>query len=523
MKTSNKLFLFISLFFLFLLYGLLMTQKINLTTGDIGRHIRNGEIFVKTHTIIRTNYYSYTEPDFPVVTHHWGSGIIFYAVYKFFGFTGISLFFTIVSLITFLIFFQIARKKGGTILAVLVSFIFLPLLADRTEIRPEVFSYLLVGMFFYLLHRYKEDGFREKYLLFLPLLLILWVNLHIYFFVGILLIGIFFLDMLISSKFRLSRKAIWLLIVFILSNLVTLLNPFGVEGAIAPYFIFKNYGYEVLENQTVWFLMKTLYNPDYLIYQILFFFLAGSFLFALWRARGKISISSFILAVIFSAMAWKAVRNLTLFAFFAVVFFTENLCLIFMKSSVQKFFYRFAPIMAGFSFFFFLLFISGSLFTVIPKSTSCGTGIWEGMDQSVLFFKREKLKGPIFNNYDIGGYLIFYLFPKERVFVDNRPEAYSIDFFQKTYIPMQQDDKVWHKTDGKYHFNVIYFRLYEATPWSQDFLDRRVHDREWAPVYADIDTLILLRRTSENEPVIKKYELPQEMFKMVKINDSGKK
>jgi len=57
----------------------------------------------------------------------------------------------------------------------------------------------------------------------------------------------------------------------------------------------------------------------------------------------------------------------------------------------------------------------------------------------LIFFKENNLQGPIFNNYDIGGYLIFNLFPQEKVFVDNRPETYSSEFFQEDYIPMQED------------------------------------------------------------------------------------
>ena len=34
------------------------TQKINLTTADLGRQIKNGEAFVRDGIILKTNYYS---------------------------------------------------------------------------------------------------------------------------------------------------------------------------------------------------------------------------------------------------------------------------------------------------------------------------------------------------------------------------------------------------------------------------------------------------------------------------------
>lgn len=515
MKNSHKLYTLAAFALFFIFYCLIMTQKINFVIADLGRHIKNGEIFVKTHTVIKTNYYSFTQADFPVVTHHWGSGVIFYEVYKYFGFDGLSVFYAIVSLAAFLIFFQIAREKGGTLLSVFVSFIFLPLLADRTEIRPEVFSYFLAGVFFYLLLLYRENKLREKYLLFLPLFIILWVNLHIYFFIGILLIGVFFLDALLSLKFKISKKAIFLLIIFAVSNIATFINPFGLEGAVAPYLIFKNYGYRVLENQSVWFLIKTLPYPNYGIFVVLFFLLAASFIFLFLRARDKLSTVNLILAMILSAMAWKAVRNFTLFALFAVPLFTENLVCILPKISLQKFISRVAPIVTGLIFFIFLLFVTGNLDTVFPKRKLIGTGLLEGINESAEFFKKEKIGSPIFNNYDIGGYLIFHLFPKERVFVDNRPEAYSIPFFQKTYIPMQEDENVWQKMDEQYKFNAIFFSLNDLTPWGQKFLLSRINDsRIWAPVFADSYALIFVKRNSQNADIIRSYEIPKENFRI---------
>src|SRR5439155_19342363 len=35
------------------------------------------------------------------------------------------------------------------------------------------------------------------------------------------------------------------------------------------------------------------------------------------------------------------------------------------------------------------------------------------------------IQGPLLNNFNIGGYLIHYLFPQHRVYVDSRPEAYT--------------------------------------------------------------------------------------------------
>ena len=252
MKLPNK-FRFILTTFLLILYGVLISQKINLVTADLGRHIKNGEMVLQEEArqeVLNTNLYSYTFPGFPFMNHHWGSGVIFYLVHKAFGFNGVSALFLIVSLTTFGLFFDIARRKSSFGTAFLVSILLLPLLVDRTEIRPEMFSYLLAGIFFWILSKKEKT---KKWLMILPLLLLFWVNLHVYFFLGLFLIGIFLLEAIIKKNLK---EAKLLGEVLLLSILASFLNPAGIKGIFYPFLIFGNYGYRVLENQSVWFLDK---------------------------------------------------------------------------------------------------------------------------------------------------------------------------------------------------------------------------------------------------------------------------
>ena len=62
-----------------------------------------------------------------------------------------------------------------------------------------------------------------------------------------------------------------------------------------------------------------------------------------------------------------------------------------------------------------------------------GIGLAKDDQKAAEFFKKENIQGPIFNNYDIGGYLIYYLYPGQKVFVDNRPEVYPKEFLQNVH------------------------------------------------------------------------------------------
>lgn len=483
-------------------YALFVAHKINLVTADLGRHIKNGELFLQTRQYLSTNFYSYTEPNFPVNNHHWGSGLIFYLIWKFFGFVGLSAFNLLLSFVIFLIFFYLAQKKAGFNLAVLVSLMVIPLLAERTEIRPEIFSYFLGAIFFYVLTLHQEGELSPKWLFTLPFLELLWVNLHIYFFLGPLLI----------ATFLLTKKSKDLLKIFCLTLLAIILNPFGLAGALAPLTIFKNYGYRLIENQPVWFIEKLIKNPNFLIFKINFFILAFTFLLVLIYRRKNFSLINFCLAAVLSAMAWLSIRNFTLFGFFIIPIFATNLKTFLPKISkiYEK---KFAKIILILIAFVFLLTLNYNFQRLFPYWHEFGLGLETGNSRSAEFSKAQKIKGLILNNYDIGSYLIFHLYPQEKVFVDNRPEAYSVDFFQKIYIPLQENEAEWKKQDQKYNFNAIFFSYRDATPWGQKFLINRVNDPNWAPVFADQYTIIFLKRNKQNQKIIEKFEIPKEYFK----------
>ncbi|MGB9706874.1 MAG: hypothetical protein ACPLXP_02255 [Microgenomates group bacterium] len=475
---------------LFLTYGIFLAHKINLVTADLGRHLRNGELLFQNPAVLFRNFYSYTQPDFPVINHHWGSGLIFWNIFRFGGFPALSLFNLFLSLATFFIFFKLAKKASGVGLATLVSLPLIPLLAERTEIRPEIFSYFFSGVFFFFLSS-------QKYLWLLPLLQVLWVNLHIYFFLGPLLVGIF----LVSKK---SRQLAY---VFLLTTAACLVNPFGLKGALSPLTIFENYGYRLVENQPVWFIEKLIRNPNFAIFKINFGILLASFVLAFWRKK-PVSLVNLFLALFFSALAWRAIRNFTIFALFTLPIISDNLQNVLPKrSEINQALILISTVLLVFAF---PLVAFGLLPSFFPYWHEPGFGLEKENSAAAEFFKKEKIKGPIFNNYDIGGYLIFHLFPEEKVFVDNRPEAYPKEFFEKVYIPMQESEEEWKKQEEKYQFNAIFFSRLDATPWGQKFLISRVKDPSWAPVFVDRYTIIFLKRNQQNSQIIKTHEIPKE-------------
>src|SRR5258708_5314670 len=168
-------------------YGLFLAQKIDLTTADLGRHIQNGNIILHGSAtdffqVLHTNFYSYTNPDFAFVNHHWGSGVIFYLIHQFSGFTGLSIFYILLGAATLWWFFDIARRESNIVLAAALASFLIPLMASRAEVRPEMFTYFFSGLFFWVLWRFEKKQIDGRWLFMLPAFMLLWVNLHIGFF-----------------------------------------------------------------------------------------------------------------------------------------------------------------------------------------------------------------------------------------------------------------------------------------------------------------------------------------------------
>lgn len=312
-------------------YGFYLAHQVNLTVGDLGRHLKNGQLFIETGLIPKINLYSYAYPDYPFINHHWGSGVVFYVIERLGGFAGLSVAFIIVSMVTFWIFINLATKYSSFAIAAPIAVIVLPILITRHEMRPELFSYLFSGLFLQVLWDYKYGRLGFRWLFILPILEIFWVNLHIYFFIGVVLIAVYLLESVVNvltqKKQQNIREQVKGLGVILLSTIfAACLNPAGISGAIYPFLILNEYGMPVIENYSVEAILRAGYNFLPLIYFLIILgLLSLSWVYAVIKNRSSLSLGNFLLSVAFFVMAWSAIRNFALFAYFALPLAAVNL------------------------------------------------------------------------------------------------------------------------------------------------------------------------------------------------------
>ncbi|MEK7645820.1 MAG: hypothetical protein AAB374_01825 [Patescibacteria group bacterium] len=507
-----KVLKIICLIAFFVLAGTIFIHSLDSINQDIGRHLKTGEIIWQTGHVPKINLFSYTEPNIPFINHHWLSEVIFYLLNIYIGLKGLIVFKAGILLVTFWLLWQAVSKKVEPLLFAVAGLTGLLIILDRTDVRPEIFSYLFLAYFLFAIFQAK---YSQKYtwLYTAPLVQLAWTNMHIYFILGPTLLLLFLIDRFFENKRNPKSETLNpkqyqnLKAIFVLTLLITLLNPNGIYGAIAPLTILNNYGYSIVENQSILFLK----NYGILLTQINIFVLATllfwlSFIPALKKYGLKGYIFEIGAGLAFTILGFDMIRNLGPYTIVYIPILALNLQAWLSPILINR------KILIGIYtalivVFLFLLntVVSNDFYRWAGSGNQFGLEISAGAENGVNFVKNNKLAGPVFNNFDVGSYLIWKLYPEFRVFVDGRPEAYTLDFFQKIYIPMQEDPTIWkHYADDIYHINYVFFDYHDITPWAQTFLSFISQDKNWPLVYKDNSIVIFLRRTSQNLPIIQK-------------------
>lgn len=525
MKSENNnpgISIFLKILLVISIFSLLIVgffHRITAMTQDLGRHFLVGKIIVETGQVPLTNLFSYTYPNFPFINTHWLSEVIFYLVFMQSGFNGLLIFSTLIILGAFSLIFFYSFKKTTIFALAITSLLYLRILFDRTDIRPEIFSFLFLALFIVILNRYKEKF--SWLILFLIPIELLWVNLHIYFIIGTFVLGLFCIDEIITRRKNLFTKRTGILfLITSLSLLATLFNPSGFEGASYPLHVFDNYGYSIEENQSMFFLESLGFDKPSLLY----FKISVILLFiSLCLSYKKTRPIDWLLALSFTIIGASAVRNLPLFVFATFLPFAITLPVL-----LQKLVYVLPPIpkrkilYSPYVVTGLLLLLFFWQIQLVQAIKPFGFGVEPGAQRAMDFLQEQQIKGPLFNNFDIGSYLLYRQYPNERVFIDGRPEAYPTFFFKDTYIPMQENPDIFKKISDTYNFNTVFFAHTDMTPWAQTFIQTILENPSWKPVYLDPQVIILLKVNTQNQQVIQEYGMEKNELQMTNLHDEGR-
>lgn len=515
-KNYTKLILF---FFLILAFIFLYSQKIDLTTSDLGRYITNGKVFFTQKIIPQTNYYSYTNPNYQFVNHHWLFGVLIFPIFSVIGFEGISILFLLLQFSILLLAYSMTNKKTNFLLLYFFLFLTICVNSSRIEVRPEVISLFFSVTYFFLLNDFIHSSKFPKILI-IPIVQLVWINMHIYFFMGPLIIGLFLFQEILNQLYLNKKdysKICKLLIILFITLSVLIINPRGLYGILYPLIIFQNYNFQVFENTSPFAIKPFLSYIPNLFYLIL---LIVSYLILIITGLKNrkflfLNSANFIIFILTTLFSLQAIRNFSFFGTFSFIFFSQYLSNLKLNSYLNDLNYKknFFRIFLFFTVCFTIIFFFTSSYWKI-KVKNFGIGLRSENLGAIEFIKNNKIKGPIFNNYDTGSYLIYGLFPEQRVFVDNRPEAYPALFFQSVYHPSFSDEETWKKIDDYYNFNIIMVNKNNLDSKINTFISKRL-DNDWVLIFNSKNVLLLTKNNVVNKDIIEKFKIRDKILNPV--------
>src|SRR6185503_16687689 len=284
-----------------------------LSDGDFWWHLKTGEYIVHNFSIPRLDFYSFTNPGKYWVAHEWLSEVIFYLVYSRLGFNTLIFIFTVLTALAFWIVFRRTQThpfvKG---IAVLLSvWSILPTIG----VRPRAFTLLFAAIYLALLHQFVRHK-QTKAIWWLVPMMVVWVNLHAGYLIGLVLIGVTIVGVVIDAWFdgqtfgtqwpRLKTLAL----ILVACLLAVLLNPQGPRIFLFPFEFFFS---PVQQDQITDWLSPDFHQKE--LFPLLLLILLTTAALALSPKRVKPSELLLFISTLYATL--KSNRHMAIFALVA--------------------------------------------------------------------------------------------------------------------------------------------------------------------------------------------------------------
>ncbi len=480
--------------FAILLFLMLFTIGVRETLDpDMWWHLRTGE-FIWQHGIPHHDVFSFTVPDHEWITHEWLSEALMWAVYVIGGLPGLSVAFALLGALAFWLVCTCSDGKPylAGLLAIVGSFTASP----SAGVRPQMFDLVLTAVFVLVLERFAARAIHRRALVWLPVLTILWVNLHGGYLLGVVVLLVYAggeaLELLSGdpSHRRLSWVDVrWLVLVAAVCVLAAVVNPNGWRLWAYPFGTLGSAAMQ--QNIAEW------RSPDFHDYVYWpFLVMLGVGAMSWMRAPGRPCCTDILLFFGTGAAGLVSLRHIALFAVIATPIIARSL----------------AAGLRGTNAYALLTGQNGSsqmsrrkarLNWAILLVGMLNIGAWNAAKlarnearmssaypvAAVDFLEREGLaqqRG--YNPYAWGGYLIWRRIP---VFVDGRADVYGDDFLARYLKTLRLTDE-WRAPLRD--FDVRYVLVERSNPLATLL----AASGEWREAYADQVARVFVRADGAN-------------------------
>ncbi|MCB9771048.1 MAG: tetratricopeptide repeat protein [Candidatus Omnitrophica bacterium] len=540
----KRLSMISALFMLLCTFGLLVfTSNLEIKDLDLWLHIGMGRYIVEHNFHVpAVDILSFTVTGTPWVNHEWLFQVIVYFIHSHWGFEGlIDMQIWLVAL-TMLMLVFLGYSRKNQFLTLLALFLVSLVYQSRFTIRPDLFSLSFFTIYIVILAFFIHRKWSIWALFFVQ---ILWTNMHGFFFLGPLMVGLSLFGEWIkriaplpwdwNKVGRLTDKEYYQMKLLLgVVILACFFNPMGVHGVIYPLKVFtqisgesKVFFTKIVELQKP-ITKDTIFSiTTWPYYKLLIIISFLSFVFN----RRKIDIGILIFWLFFLFFSLIAIRNLVFFAFAAYLAIVANLITIRFKDFVpirftsKKFLYItavFANILLICWAMRYYVGISNNGYFDFDKyerkSEFGGISQRQFPNKAVDFLVKNKVRGNFFNDFNSGAYLIGRTYPAIKVFIDGRTEVYGPAFFQY-YRDILEFDNVEKLKAALTRFQITGVLLNSVqNPLPDNLLNYLYKSKEWVVVYFDYDGMIFLKETPINREIISRNRIDLENWKAKELD-----
>jgi hypothetical protein len=467
----------------------LITRRVG--DPDYWWHELTGRLIVQNRGLVRTELYTYTVPGTPWTDHEYGSQLVFYALTRVGGLLAVALFFAAVVFAGF-----------GFLLARIRERVASPLVAGAALIlgagagfavwnpRSQMFDFLFLAIELWWVERFIERRGRAFY--FLPLLVLLWANLHGGFVFSFAVVAILVVTLLLhwlrtrsAMHRRMLRDAVLVGIGCVVASLIT---PWGV--GLFVYVLRTEFSSEQSSFIAEW------QSPDFHMLNVLPFgimLLAVLFGF-IWRRPSLFE----ALMVLFSAvLALDAVRFTIIFVVLTTPILAWEWTPPWREVSAwlrERRLYP-APTPALRAAVLLAVSVFGAACIAFGATTLRGQAASTQANYPVAaadwLEAHPDIGTRMFNQYDWGGYLAYRFYPQtsRRVFIYGEAELMG-DALLAEYVDVNQLYSNWEQVLDSYGVDYVVFGVNRP-------LDAALQaSSQWQLVYSDNVADIFVRRSS---------------------------
>jgi len=480
-KTSSKpilRFLLISSLFYFFSYPGV--------DNDLWGHLFFGKEILQSGRLPLNNLYSFTAPDYPWINHEWLAEVIFYGIFYFFGSPGLILLKVLIgAMIVWILDLIIKQRATSPFVRVLTLVWTMVILSPGFNIRPQLFTYLFLAGLLFLFYRFEKED--KPVLYWVPLLMLLWVNLHGGFVAGLGTLGLFSLVTLLSTARRglADSQAINRLVIpLALSLAVLFVNPYGIA---LLSFLWRDL---LLSRPITEWGAIALFDFSFLEFKLALVFVL---LFSV--GKGYYRRWDFILCCLAALFSIRYQRHTPLFAILAAPLMAEGVQKMShrIERDVREWMLAFGIMVLG------LYMLQGVGRIHLEHRFRLVVNPLEYPSQAVNFLQRNGIRGNLAVPFDWGEYFIWKLYPDIRVSIDGRyTTSYPMEVIQDHWDWME-GKKEWRKLLERYPAEIAITNRYHPVT----ALLRK--DPEWLYLYSDPIAFIFVRQTPSQEQLLAKF------------------